>query len=226
MAGRSGARIAGLFVLGSALSAAASGPFPYSDLPPNLPERRPGLWEIRTEGTLSSGPVKRYEERSRLCVDAVVDHALYRKDLDAKHMTVAIMDGRCDAPAYAFDGHALSMTMQCTSGAVDGGPRAETSFASTTTYAGPDSVTVEHRRVDHGHIAFESETTYRDTMTRIGDCEAGQKPGDRVRIDSRMDGSEVQKSMRKDNILDCSHTHHKLMEDILAAHRRLNESGL
>ena len=49
---------------------------------------------------------------------------------------------------------------------------------------------------------------------------------DHIRIDSRMNGSEVQKSMRKDNIFDVSRTHHKVMEAILAAHRRLNESGL
>ena len=40
-----------------------------------------------------------------------------------------------------------------------------------------------------------------------------------------MNGSEVQKSIRRDNIFDASRTHHKLMEDILAAHRRLNEAG-
>lgn len=123
-------RAAGLVALGSLLAAAA--PFPYSDLPPDLPERRPGLWEIRTEGSLSSGAVKTYEERSRICVDAAVDRALYQDNLDAKHMTVAMMGGSCEAPAYALDGNALSMTMQCTSRGVDGGPRAETTFASTT----------------------------------------------------------------------------------------------
>ena len=216
-------RAAGLIALGSLLTAAA--PFPYSDLPPDLPERRPGLWEIRTKGMLS-GAVKTYEERSRICVDSAVDRALYRDDLDAKHMTVAMMDGKCDPPTYAFDGNTLSMTMQCTSRGVDGGPRAETAFESATTYAGPDSVTVEHRRVDRGHIVFDGESTYRDTMTRIGNCEPGQKPGDRIRIDSRMNGSEIQKSMRKDNIFDASRTHHKLMEDLQAAHRRLDEAGL
>lgn len=215
---------AGPVALGLMLAAAA--PFAYSDLPTNLPERRPGLWEIRTEGRLGSGAVKTYEERSRICVNAAVDRALYRDDLDAKHMTVAIMDGSCEAPAYAFDGNKLSMIMQCTSRGVDGGPRAETAFESTTTYAGPDKVTVEHRRVDRNHIVFDGVSTYRDTMTRVGDCEPDQKPGDRIRIDSRMNGSEIQKSMRRDNLFDAARTHHKLMEDILAAQRRLDEAGL
>lgn len=223
MTQRSRARAAGLAALGLLLAAAA--PFPNTDLPPNLPERRPGLWEIHTQGALS-GAVKTYEERSRICVNAAVDRALYREDLDAKHMTVAMMDGNCAPPAYAFDGNRLSMTMQCTSRGADGGPRAETAFESTTTYASPDKVTVEHRRVDRNHIVFEGVSTYRDTMIRIGDCEPGQKPGDRIRIDSSMNGSEVQKAMRKDNIFDASRTQHKLMEDILAAQRRLNEAGL
>lgn len=80
---------------------AAAAPFPYGDLPPDLPERRPGLWEIHSEGILS-GAVKTYEERSRICLDTAVDRALYRHDLDAKHMTVAMMDGKCDPPAYAL----------------------------------------------------------------------------------------------------------------------------
>lgn len=223
MTRQSRVRAAGLVALGSLLAAAA--PFSYSELPPDLPERRPGLWEIHTKGMLS-GAVKTYEERSRICLNAAVDHALYQDDLDAKHMTVAMMDGNCDPPAYALHGNTLSMTMQCTSRGVDGGPRAETAFESTTIYAGPDKVTVEHRRVDRNHIVFDGPSAYRDTMTRIGDCEPGQKPGDRIRIDSRMNGSEVQKSMRKDNIFDASRTRHKLMEDLQAAHRRLDEAGL
>lgn len=214
----------GMVALGLMLTAAA--PFPYSDLPPDLPERRPGLWEIRTEGRLSSGAVKTYEERSRICVNAAVDRALYRDDLNAEHVTVAMMDGSCETPAYAFDGNRLSMTMQCTSRSVDGGLRAVTVFESTTTYAGPDKVTVEHRRVDRNHIVFDGESTYRDTMTRVGDCEPGQKPGDRIRIVSRMNGSEIQKFMRKDNLFDAARTHHKLIEDILAAQRRLDEARL
>jgi len=217
------ARAIGLIVLGLSLTAAT--PFPYSDLPANLPERRPGLWEIRTEGHLT-GAVKTYEERSRICVDAAVDRALYRDDLDAKHMTVAMMDGNCAAPIYAFGGNKLSMTMQCTSRGVEGDPRAETAFESITTYTSPEKVIVEHRRTDRNHVVFDGVSTYHDTMTRIGDCESGQEPGDRVRIDSRMNGSEIQKSMRRDNIFDASRTHHKLMEDILAAHRRLNAAGL
>jgi len=220
---RSKVSAAGLVAQGMLLAAAA--PFSYSDLPADLPERRPGLWEIHTQGTLS-GVVKTYEERSRICVNAAVDRALYREDIDAKHMTVAMMDGECAPPIYAYDGNTLSMTMQCTSRGVDGGPRAKTAFESATTYDGPDRVTVEHRRVDQNHIVFDGVSTYHDTMTRIGDCEPDQKPGDRIRIDSRMNSSEVQKSMRRDNIFDASRTHHKLMEDILAAHRRLDATGL
>src|SRR5690606_16540974 len=130
----------GPIALGLLLAAATR--FPVSDLPPNLPERRPGLWEIHTEARLS-GAVKSYEERSRICVNAAVDRALYRADLAAKHMTVAMMDGNCAAPVYALDRNKLSMTMQCTSRGADVGPRAETLFESTTTYDGSDRVTVE-----------------------------------------------------------------------------------
>ena len=38
----------------SAASMATSSFVPV-DLPPDLPKRAPGLWEIRTQGTLSSG---------------------------------------------------------------------------------------------------------------------------------------------------------------------------
>lgn len=223
MTGRGGARAAGLITLGLLLMAGT--PFPYSDLPANLPERRPGLWEIHTEGRLT-GAVKTYEERSRICMNAAVDRALYRDDLDAKHMTVAMMDGNCAAPVYALDGNHLTMTMHCTSRGVEGSPRAETAFESTTTYSGPERVIVEHRRTDRNHVVFDGVSTYHDTMTRIGDCEPAQKPGDRIRIDSRMNGSEIQKSMRTDNIFDASRTHRKVMEDILAAHGRLNAAGL
>lgn len=212
-----------MIVLGILLMAAT--PFPQAELPTGLPGRRPGLWEIQTRGTLS-GAVKTYEERSRICVDAAVDRALYQEDIDAKHMTVAMMDGSCTAPVYALDGNRLSMTMHCTSRGMEGGPKAQTSFESTTTYSSPDRLSVEHRRIDHNHIIFNGLSTYRDTMTRIGNCEPGQKAGDRTRIDSRMNGREIQKSMRKDNIFDASRTHHKLMEDILAAHRRLDHTGL
>lgn len=118
------------------------------------------------------------------------------------------------------------MKMQCTSRGVDGGHRAETAFESTTSYAGPDRATVQHRRIDRNHVVFQGESSYRDTITRLGDCEPGQKPGDRIRLESRMRDSEVQKSMRKDNVLDASRTHRKLMEDLQAAHRRLDEAGL
>jgi hypothetical protein len=217
-------RVAGQVALGLMLVGAA--PFPYSKLPSDLPERRPGLWEIRTDGALSSGPVETYEERSRVCLDAAVDRVLYRSDLDAKHMSVAMMDGSCEAPVYAFDGKALSMTMQCTSRGVEGGPRAETSFTSTTTYASPDKVTVEHRRVDHDHLIFDGESINHEIMRRIGDCEPDQKAGYRIRINARINGSESQKSMLEDNILEASRVHRKVMGDILEAHRRINESGL
>jgi len=221
MTKRIGQRAALLVALGWLITAA--GPFAYTDLPKNLPERRPGLWEVHTLGELS-GEVKTYEERSRICVNVAVDRELYREELDNKRMTVVMMDGDCNAPSYTFDGHKLSATMQCESRGVEGGPRAVTRFQATTTYVSPDKVISEHKRVDHNHIVFDGESTYRETMTRIGDCEAGQKPGDRVRIESRMNGQEIQKSMNTDNIFDAAKTGHKLIEDLQAAHQRINDA--
>lgn len=217
MTGRGRTHAAALVASAAVLTAAT--PVPAPDLPPDLPERRAGLWEIRTLGHLP-GAIKTYEERTRICVDAAVDRALYRADLEAKAVTVADRGGACDAPVHALDGHRLSMTMHCSSAGAEGRAGGQTIFESTTTFAGPDLVTVVHRRVDPGNTVFAAESVYHDTMTRIGACAPGQRPGDRIRLESLLDGSESQNSRRIDNLFDASRTPHKMMEDLLAAYRR------
>ena len=175
---------------------------PRLDLPPDLPKRTSGLWEIRTEGTLSSGPIRHYEERSQICLNATADQALYDIDLEAKYMTIAKEEGNCEAPVYTFDGESLDMTMQCTRKVTDGSTIATTVFTSRTTYLDTNHVITEHKRLDRSP-AF----------------------GDRIRIDSRMEGNEIQKSMRKDNIFDASRSRQKLMEDSLARHRQILEAN-
>ena len=198
---------------------------PRLDLPPDLPKRTSGLWEIRTEGTLSSGPIRHYEERSQICLNATADQALHGIDLEAKYITIAKEEGNCEAPVYTFDGESLDMTMQCTRKVTDGSTIATTVFTSRTTYLDTNHVITEHKRLDRSPAFMPEELIYRDTMTWIGECDPKAKFGDRIRIDSRMEGNEIQKSMRKDNIFDASRSRQKLMEDSLARHRQILEAN-
>lgn len=135
------------------------------ELPPNLPKRKPGQWEMQMSGMGGQPQVV------KLCVDEETDQTMYQMgaqmsgsmcskyELSVKGSTV-LADGICSIP-----GPQGNVTMTSHS---------ETVFDGNTSYK------------TEGHIKYDpavmgrSEATVNSSGRWVGACAAGQKPGDMV----------------------------------------------
>ncbi|WP_430391260.1 DUF3617 domain-containing protein [Dyella sp. 20L07] len=134
------------------------------DLPANMPKRKPGLWETQTSGMGGGAQVM------KLCLDASTDQDMYKMS--------AQMRSQCSKFNISVQGTTVVSDAVCK---VDGpnGPinmtnHSETHFDGDTAYRTEAQVKYEPAMMGQSDMSMTS------TGRWVGQCAAGQKPGDMV----------------------------------------------
>jgi len=148
-----------LSLLGIASIAAAQ------DLPANMPKRKAGLWEMQTTGAGGQAQVMKF------CLDEDTDRAMYK-------MGTQMSGQQCSKLNVSVQGSTVVSDAVCKmngpSGALSVTTHSETKFDGDTAYH------------TEGHVKYEpavmgkSEMTMTSSGRWLGQCAAGQKPGDMI----------------------------------------------
>lgn len=135
------------------------------DLPANMPKRKPGLWEMQTSG-MSGHP-----QVMKLCLDADTDQAMYK-------MGSQMSGHMCSKFNVDVQGSTVVSDAVCTintpNGTVNMTSHSETKFDGDTAYQ-----TQGHMKYDPA-VMGQSEMAMNSSGHWVGECPAGQKPGDMV----------------------------------------------
>ena len=136
------------------------------DIPANLPKRKPGLWEMQTSG-MGGQP-----QTTKFCLDAETDAAMYKMgthmsgqmcskfNIDVQGGNKVVTDAVCkiDTP----------------NGAVNMTSHSETTYQGDSAYSTQGHITYNPAIMGHADMTMTS------TGHWVGQCAAGQKPGDMV----------------------------------------------
>jgi hypothetical protein len=136
------------------------------DIPANLPKRKPGLWEMQTSG-MGNQP-----QTTKLCLDADTDTAMYKMNsnmsgqmcskfkIDVQGTNKVVTDAVCkiDTP----------------DGTVNMSSHSETTFQGDTAYSTQGNIKYDPAIMGHAEMAMTSNGRW------VGQCAAGQKPGDMI----------------------------------------------
>jgi len=183
----------------AALALLAAGDPAHASGPPELPASADGLWSIDRAGRISSGS-ENIEMRKiwRACLDERAHRALETLDILQLRAAAAVGHARCDAPRYTLSGNVLSSTMHCAGAAPDRDGVGHIRVSRATTFLSPgQSRTVSDMRRD---TSLETVEHYVTDMRRLGACEPGQRPGDMVLTNWKIDGEESLKGRRAGNV--------------------------
>ncbi|WP_157971445.1 DUF3617 family protein [Dyella sp. C9] len=148
------------------------------DLPANLPKRKPGLWEMQTSAMGGRPQVM------KLCLDANTDQDMYKMG--------AQMSGQmCSKFNISVQGTTVVSDAVCRidgpNGTVNMSSHSETRFDGDTAYH-----TEGHMKYDPAMMG-QSEMAMTSSGRWVGECPAGQHPGDMVMPDgSVMNIKEMQ----------------------------------
>lgn len=140
------------------------------DVPANLPKRKPGLWEMQM-GTANGLP-----QVMKVCLDEASDRAMY--ELGAK------MSGSvCSKFTLAVNGGVVVADAVCNlpgpQGTIVMTSHSETRFTGNASYQTQGKVKLDPA------LNGVSENTVNSSGHWVGQCTAGQKPGDMVFPDGR-----------------------------------------
>jgi hypothetical protein len=135
------------------------------DLPANMPKRKPGLWEMQTTG-MSGQP-----QVMKLCLDESTDRDMYKMG--------AQMSGHvCSKFNVSVQGTTVVSEAVCRidgpSGPINMTTHSETRFDGNTSYQTQGHMTYEPAVMGHSEMTMNSSGRW------VGECPAGQKPGDMV----------------------------------------------
>jgi len=136
------------------------------DIPANMPKRKPGLWEMQTSG-MGGQP-----QTTKICLDADTDTAMYKMgthmggqmcskfNIDVQSGSKVVTDAVCkiDTPNGG-----VSMTSH-----------SETNYTGDTAYSTQGHIKYDPAIMGHSEMAITSSGKW------VGQCAAGQKPGDMV----------------------------------------------
>jgi hypothetical protein len=135
------------------------------DIPANMPKRKPGLWEMQTSGMGDQA------QTTKICLDADTDTAMYKM---GTHMSGQM----CSTFKIDVQGNKVLTDAVCKinapSGAVNMSSHSETTYEGDTAYSTQGHIKYDPAIMGHADMAMTS------TGKWIGQCAAGQKPGDMV----------------------------------------------
>lgn len=167
-------------VVKSAIAACIFLPTSFSALayefPDNIPVRKPGLWEMRTTGTIGPNQIKAIK---KLCLDAEADHALYELNILRKELTVVYSDIACQAPKIALSGNVMTGEMACRTNSTTDSETAGKDFRWTTTFNSDSDIVHEEHGIAHDVLLIgDNKTVEKQRWT--GECPADMSAGDEL----------------------------------------------
>jgi len=175
--------LSALGFLASAVSPAAA-----YDLPKELPERKPGLWEMITRGTF--GP-NRIEIVKRYCLDAETDPVLQETEIQSRELSVIYNDVQCKPPVVTRSGNVVSGAMTCEAFKASVRPTGK-DFRWKINYVSPSEVVVDEVGIAH-NIQGGGEDRSVQRQAWVGACPESQKPGDGVEFFPAYNGGKSEK---------------------------------
>lgn len=135
------------------------------DLPANMPKRKAGLWEMQTSG------MGGHPQVMKLCLDADTDQAMYK-------MGTQMSGHMCSKFDISVQGTTVVSDAICKldgpNGAVNMTSHSETRFDGDTSYQTQGQVKYEPAMMGQSEMAVTSSGRW------VGQCPAGQKPGDMI----------------------------------------------
>lgn len=135
------------------------------DLPANMPKRKPGQWEMQTTGMGGQPQVM------KLCLDAGTDQDMYKM---GAHMSGQM----CSKFNVSVQGTTVVSDAVCSlpgpNGKVNLTSHSETHFDGDTSYRTEGHMKYDPAMMGHSDVAMTSSGRW------VGECPAGQKPGDMV----------------------------------------------
>jgi len=135
------------------------------DLPANMPKRKPGLWEMQSSG------MGGHPQVMKLCLDADTDQAMYK-------MGTQMSGKMCSKFNISVQGATVVSDAVCKldtpNGAVNMTSHSETTFEGDTSYHTEGHMKYEPAVMGQSDVAMTSAGRW------VGQCAAGQKPGDMV----------------------------------------------
>ena len=135
------------------------------DLPANMPKRKPGLWEMQSSG------MGGHPQVMKLCLDADTDQAMYK-------MGTQMSGKMCSKFNISVQGTTVVSDAVCKldtpNGAVNMTSHSETTFEGDISYHTEGHMKYEPAVMGQSDVAMTSAGRW------VGQCAAGQKPGDMV----------------------------------------------
>ncbi|TWG92108.1 uncharacterized protein DUF3617 [Mesorhizobium sp. J18] len=166
--------VASLIAVGAVVGIALSSlPAATHDLPKNIPARKPGLWEMRTTGTVGSNQAKAIK---KYCLDASSDRALYELEILRKQLQVIYSDISCQAPKVSMSGNVMTGEMACRTNSPDDDETAGMDFRWTTTFRSDSEVVNEEHSLPRG-VMFHTENNTITEQRWVSECPADLNPG-------------------------------------------------
>jgi hypothetical protein len=135
------------------------------DLPANMPKRKPGLWEMQTTGMGGQA------QTMKLCLDADTDQAMYKMGAQMSGHMCSKFDINVQGTTVVSD---AVCKLDGPNGAVNMTSHSETRFDGDTAYR-----TEGHMKYDPAMMG-QSEMAVTSAGRWVGQCAAGQKPGDMI----------------------------------------------
>lgn len=136
------------------------------DIPANMPKRKPGLWEMQASG-MGGQP-----QTTKFCLDADTDTAMYKM---GSHMN----GQACSKLKIDVQGGNKVVTdavckITTPNGAVNMTSHSETTYQGDTAYSTQGHITYDPAIMGHAEMNMTSSGRW------VGQCAAGQKPGDMI----------------------------------------------
>lgn len=197
------------------LGSAGAPAFAY-DLPAELPERKPSLWEMIKTGTFGPNEI---EIVKRYCLDAETDPVLQETEIQSRELSVIYSDVQCKPPAVTRSGNVVSGTMTCEAFKASVRPTGK-DFRWKISYVSPSEVVVDEVAIAHNiHGGGEDRSVQRQTW--IGACPEGQKPGDGVEFFPAYNGGKSEKP-RSANLFENRKLRTKMLNEANELNSRLH----
>jgi hypothetical protein len=135
------------------------------DIPANMPKRKPGLWEMQTSG-MGGQP-----QTTKICLDAETDTAMYKMGTQMSGQMCSKFNVDVQGSKVVTD---TACKIQTPNGDVNMTSHSETTYQGDTSYATQGHIKYDPAIMGHAEMAVTS------TGHWVGQCAAGQKPGDMV----------------------------------------------
>lgn len=204
-------------IVGLCLLFSTSFPAAAYDLPKDIPARKPGLWEMRTTGTVGPNQLK---DIKRYCLDAGASQALQELHLLRKELQVVYNDISCQAPKFSLTGMVLAGEMLCRTNSPDDDKAAGNDFRWTTTFKSESEIVTEEYSAPQD-VPLLLEINLVEEQRWISECPAGQTPGDGIDVGFNYNSGTWPNEAKPINIYESLTVANKMLKEGIEINKRL-----